>query len=192
MAPREDLVNSAVSFLQDPSVASSPLDKQIAFLQSKNLTQEEIDLSLARARDGTSAAAQPQAVPYYPPPPQQSIYRQPPGNYNYNQYGNWQPPPLEPPKRDWRDWFIMATVVGGASYGLWVLTQRYIKPLIAPPTPPQLEQDKAAIDEQAGKDQNSNYHEQNDKPTTHNVPFSFGPPQRTRFTIFIARPPPRT
>lgn len=42
----------------------------------------------------------------------------------------------------------MATVVGGASYGLYVLTQRYIKPLIAPPTPPQLEQDKAAIDEQ--------------------------------------------
>src|SRR5436305_3361572 len=76
------------------------------------------------------------------------MYRQPPGNYNYNQYGNWHPPPLEPPKRDWRDWFIMATVVGGASYGLWVLTQRYIKPLIAPPTPPQLEQDKAAIDEQ--------------------------------------------
>ena len=42
----------------------------------------------------------------------------------------------------------MATVVGGAGYGLYVLTQRYIKPLIAPPTPPQLEQDKAAIDEQ--------------------------------------------
>ena len=42
----------------------------------------------------------------------------------------------------------MATVVGGASYGLYVLANRYIKPLIAPPTPPQLEQDKAAIDEQ--------------------------------------------
>lgn len=42
----------------------------------------------------------------------------------------------------------MATVVGGASYGLYMLAQRYIKPLIAPPTPPQLEQDKAAIDEQ--------------------------------------------
>jgi peroxin-14 len=77
------------------------------------------------------------------------MYRQPPGNYNYNPYGNWQPPPPpELPKRDWRDWFIMATVVGGAGYGLWVLTQRYIKPLIAPPTPPQLEQDKAAVDEQ--------------------------------------------
>jgi len=148
MAPREDLVNSAVSFLRDPSVASSPLDKRIAFLQSKNLTQEEIDLSLARAGDETPAATQPPSAPYYPPPQQQGMYRQPAGNYNYSQYGNWQAPPPELPKRDWRDWFIMATVVGGASYGLWVLTQRYIKPLIAPPTPPQLEQDKAAIDEQ--------------------------------------------
>jgi peroxin-14 len=148
MAPREDLVNSAVSFLQDPSVASSPLDKRIAFLQSKNLTQEEIDLSLARAGDEIPAATQPQRASYYPPPQQQGMYQQPPGNYNYSQYGNWQAPPPEVPKRDWRDWFIMATVVGGASYGLWVLTQRYIKPLIAPPTPPQLEQDKAAIDEQ--------------------------------------------
>ena len=149
MAPREDLVNSAVSFLQDPSVASSPLDKRIAFLQSKNLTQEEIDLSLARAGDEPPPATLPQSAPYYPPPQQQGMYRQPPGSYyNYDQYGNWQPPPPELPKRDWRDWFIMATVVGGASYGLWVLTQRYIKPLIAPPTPPQLEQDKAAIDEQ--------------------------------------------
>ena len=148
MAPREDLVSSAVNFLQDPSVASSPLDKRIAFLQSKNLTQEEIDLSLARAGDEAPPSTQSQNAPYYPQPQQQGMYRQPPGNYNYSQYGNWQAPPPELPRRDWRDWFIMATVVGGASYGLWILTQRYIKPLIAPPTPPQLEQDKAAIDEQ--------------------------------------------
>jgi peroxin-14 len=45
----------------------------------------------------------------------------------------------------------MATVVGGAGYGLWTLAERYVKPLIAPPTPPQLEQDKAAIDEQFNK-----------------------------------------
>lgn len=45
----------------------------------------------------------------------------------------------------------MATVVGGASYGLYMLANRYIRPLIAPPTPPQLEQDKTAIDEQFNK-----------------------------------------
>lgn len=61
----------------------------------------------------------------------------------------------------------MATVMGGVGYGLYfvgkVFTapclnatidllmtfhQRYIAPLIAPPTPPQLEQDKENIDEQ--------------------------------------------
>jgi len=151
MAPREELVASAVTFLRDPSVASSPLDKRIAFLQSKNLTQEEIDISLARASEDSSgtSSAQSQNASYYPPP-QQSSHRRPPQNYPYpyNPYGEWQPQPPEVPRRDWRDWFIMATVIGGAGYGLWVLTHRYIKPLIAPPTPPQLEQDKAAIDEQ--------------------------------------------
>jgi peroxin-14 len=40
----------------------------------------------------------------------------------------------------------MATVMGGISYGLYFTAKRYIVPLIAPPTPPQLEQDKASID----------------------------------------------
>jgi peroxin-14 len=153
MAPREDLVSSAVTFLQDPSVANAPVEKRIEFLKSKNLTQEEIELSLARAGNDSSLVAPPPNSQFYPPPQQQ--WRGPPSQaypYPYNPYGEWQtPPPPEPPRRDWRDYFIMATVVGGASYGLYVLAQRYIKPLIAPPTPPQLEQDKAAIDEQFNK-----------------------------------------
>lgn len=157
MAPREELVTSAITFLQDPSVAAAPLEKRIEFLKSRNLTQEEVDVALARAAvaagGDSSQVAPPPGSQYYPPPPQQ--WRGPPGQaypYPYNPYGEWQPPPPpEPPRRDWRDYFIMATVVGGASYGLYVLAQRYIKPLIAPPTPPQLEQDKAAIDEQFNK-----------------------------------------
>lgn len=41
----------------------------------------------------------------------------------------------------------MATVMGGIGYGLYFTAKRYIMPLVAPPTPPQLEQDKASIDE---------------------------------------------
>ncbi|KAL6242154.1 peroxisomal membrane protein pex14 [Rhinocladiella similis] len=155
MAPREDVITSAVTFLQDPSVASAPLEKRIEFLKSKNLTQEEIDLSLARA-SGPDPSSQPAQNGYYPPPAQQ-VPRGPPSQrypYPYNPYGDqWAQPhaPPEPPRRDWRDWFIMATVVSGASYGLYVLAQRYIKPLIAPPTPEQIEQDKASIDEQFNK-----------------------------------------
>jgi len=138
---REELITSAIAFLQDPSVGQAPLEKKIAFLQAKNLTQEEIDVSLARVGE-PSAAAVGSAPANYP-------YRQPPPQAAYGAYsGYWpQPPPPELPKRDWRDWFIMATVMGGVGYGIYFTAKRYIIPLIKPPTAPQLEQDKATIDE---------------------------------------------
>ncbi|KAL4896915.1 peroxisomal membrane anchor protein conserved region-domain-containing protein [Aspergillus ambiguus] len=151
---REELVSSAVTFLQDPSVASSPIEKRVAFLQSKNLTKEEIELALSRVGEDpavAAAAAAGSSSSGYQAPAQQAVYRPPPSpaqGYGYPPYGQWQPPPPEPPKRDWRDWFIMATVMGGVGYGLYFVTKRYISPLIAPPTPPQLEQDKQNIDEQ--------------------------------------------
>ena len=40
----------------------------------------------------------------------------------------------------------MATVASGVGYAAYWTAKRYIYPLIAPPTPPQLEQDKAHID----------------------------------------------
>ncbi|KAF2738091.1 hypothetical protein EJ04DRAFT_560964 [Polyplosphaeria fusca] len=143
---REDLITSAISFLQDPSVANAPLEKRIAFLQSKNLTQEEIDVSIARAAEDPtypSTTPQPSSASNY-------AYRQPPSPPQYGSYppAFWQqPPPPEPPKRDWRDYFIMATVMGGVGYGLYFTAKRYILPIISPPTAPQLEQDKASIDE---------------------------------------------
>ncbi|KZL84971.1 peroxisomal membrane anchor protein [Colletotrichum incanum] len=149
MAIREDIVASAQTdqpvVLQDPSVASSSIENRVAFLRTKNLTQEEIDAALSRvgAQPASAAAPGPMAVaqqqqqqPYYQPYPPQ--------------YAAWQPPP-PPPKRDWRDWFIMATVVGGVSYGAYALAKRYVYPLIAPPTPERLEQDKKSIEEQFDK-----------------------------------------
>lgn len=41
--------------------------------------------------------------------------------------------------------------MGGAGYGLYFTAKRYIYPLIAPPTPPQLERDKTAVDESFDK-----------------------------------------
>ncbi|KAF2487991.1 peroxisomal membrane anchor protein conserved region-domain-containing protein [Neohortaea acidophila] len=138
---REDLIDGAVTFLQDPSVSSAPLEQKLSFLRSKNLTQEEIDASLARV--GQSPTAQPPAQ--YSNYAQQ--YRQPAQQYGgYQQYQSWGQPPPDLPRRDWRDWFIMATVMGGIGYATYWTAKRYIYPLIAPPTPPQLEQDKASID----------------------------------------------
>ncbi|KAH6618086.1 peroxisomal membrane anchor protein conserved region-domain-containing protein [Chaetomium sp. MPI-SDFR-AT-0129] len=148
MAIREDLVASAAKFLQDPSVSSSPVEKKVAFLQAKNLTQEEVNVALARS--GSVAPAQ--AYPSQPPPaggqPPQYYAQYPP---QYPPYGWQQPPPQPAPRRDWRDWFIMATVVSGVSYGVYSLGKRYVYPLISPPTPERLEQDKKSIDEQFDK-----------------------------------------
>lgn len=139
---REDLIEGAISFLQDPSVAAAPVEQRVAFLRSKNLTQEEIDASLARVGQATPAQASSSTQPYqYRQPPQQQQ------QYGYpQQQPYWAQPPPEPPRRDWRDYFIMATVMGGLGYGLYWTAKRYITPLIAPPTPPQLEQDKASVD----------------------------------------------
>ncbi|KAK5662048.1 hypothetical protein OQA88_10162 [Cercophora sp. LCS_1] len=147
MAIREDLVASAAKFLQDPSVASSPVEKRIAFLQAKNLTPEEVNAALARVGPETAPAQS-----YGAPPGSSPVAQQQPPYYaqyppQYPPYA-WQPPPSEVPRRDWRDWFIMATVVSGVSYGLYSLGKRYVYPLISPPTPERLEQDKKSIDEQ--------------------------------------------
>ncbi|KAJ9137181.1 Peroxisomal membrane protein PER10 [Coniochaeta hoffmannii] len=150
MAIREDLVASAAKFLQDPNVASSPVENRIAFLQAKHLTQEEINAALARAASESGTAPPPQYAA-----PQQAVAQQ--GQPYYGQYPQqyppyaWQPTPQEIPRRDWRDWFIMATVVSGVGYGLYSLGKRYVYPLVAPPTPERLEQDKKTIDEQFEK-----------------------------------------
>ncbi|KAK8069712.1 hypothetical protein PG994_006328 [Apiospora phragmitis] len=151
MPIREELVTSAVNFLQDPNVAASPVENKLSFLRSKNLTQEEIEASLARV--GIPHPSQPVAAPSQAVAGPVQHQQQPYYNASYPSaapYG-WQPPPPPPPKRDWRDWFIMATVVGGVGYGLYAISKRYIYPLVVPPTPEKLEQDKATVDEQFEK-----------------------------------------
>ena len=107
--------------LQDPSVAASPIEKRIAFLQAKNLTPEEVSAALSRV-----APAEAGAVQVYSPPQASSPAQSPPqyyGQYPPPQYSPyaWPQPPPDVPRRDWRDWFIMATVVGGVGYGLFSL-----------------------------------------------------------------------
>ena len=109
MPIREDLVSSALTFLSDAKVQSSPLAKRLAFLESKGLTQEEITEVLNRLNNPPASSSTTPADP--PPLPQYSSQSDP--------YG--QPP--QPPGRDWRDWFIMAVVSSGVTYGLYVLAK---------------------------------------------------------------------
>ncbi|KAJ8105704.1 hypothetical protein ONZ43_g7318 [Nemania bipapillata] len=151
MAIREDIVTSAVSFLQDPNVVSSPIENKLSFLRSKNLTQEEIDAAFTRAGGSpppSSSLSAPAPTPVVSTPAQQQPYYP---QYQQSPPYGWKESPPEPPKRDWRDWFIMATVVGGVGYGLYFVSKRYLYPLVAPPTPEKLDQDKTTVDEQFEK-----------------------------------------
>ncbi len=71
--------------LQDPNVSASPIENRIAFLQSKNLTQDEIDLALARAGGEGTAPAN-----YSNYGSQQQVARQVPGGYGGYQQYSWQ------------------------------------------------------------------------------------------------------
>jgi peroxin-14 len=84
------LVTNIVIVLQDPSVASAPLDKRIAFLNSKNLTQDEINVALSRAGN-PEASNGPVGQPSYA----YGGAPQPPPGYGGYPGGYWQPPPPE-------------------------------------------------------------------------------------------------
>ena len=92
---RSALVSSAISFLRDPTTASSPLAQRIAFLESKGLSPQEIE----HAMQSASSTA-----------PQQQSFGNP--RRGFAQGG----PPGSEFDRDWRDWFIMAVVGGGVGW----------------------------------------------------------------------------
>ncbi|KAK4703853.1 peroxin-14, partial [Phenoliferia sp. Uapishka_3] len=92
---RSALLASAVSFLRDPTTASSPLAQRIAFLESKGLSPQEIEHAMATA---SSSSVQPYQQTPYP-------------RRRFGQGGG-----IDEFDRDWRDWFIMAVVGGGLGW----------------------------------------------------------------------------
>lgn len=104
MSGRESVIQSAVDFLKDPRVQSSPLANKVAFLEKKGLTSQEIEEAMSRANG-----------------------KQPTQNQNQNQNYPMMPPPLPPPlppqkkglfsNLDWKDMFIGLVVAGGVVYG---------------------------------------------------------------------------
>lgn len=130
--PRSDMIASAVSFLEDPNVQSSPMSQRISFLESKGLSSQEIDIALGqvgRAAMGPmgqrhNAGAAHAMAPTYPMMP---AY-----------------PPVRA-RRDWRDWFIMGVVSGTVGYGVIALARKYIYPHLQPPNQSVLEEEREAL-----------------------------------------------
>lgn len=52
---REDMIQSAIRFLNDPKVQDAPLTKKISFLETKGLTNTEIQEAIIRIRGGSSS-----------------------------------------------------------------------------------------------------------------------------------------
>ncbi|SCV00796.1 LAME_0G12046g1_1 [Lachancea meyersii CBS 8951] len=130
---RNELYKSAVAFLNDPGVSDAPLTKKIEFLQSKGLTQDEIDKALKDAKD--------KPVEEF----NNLKKKRELSSGTYQQY-EAVPPPL--PQRDWKDYFVMATASAGLCYGVYQLAKRYVVPNLLPESHSKLEQDKQQIMEQ--------------------------------------------
>lgn len=141
----DELISSAVSFLRDPNVASSPLNKKIEFLQSKGLNEQEIEQALKQAND---------------PNPGASSHTNANNSANsvtqtYSQNSTMPPAPLDyynvvpqVPERTWKDYFIMATATAGVTYGLYQVVSRYLIPSIVPPGQSRVDEDKEKMDEE--------------------------------------------
>ncbi|KAJ1864989.1 peroxisomal membrane protein pex14 [Coemansia sp. RSA 2703] len=136
---RQDIIESAVRFLSDPNVQSSTLAKKISFLETKGLTNPEIEDALARAKSQNNSLAQTNTVATTTTTTHPHAYAQP------------MAPPSPPPRPhlDWKDYFIAAVVAGGLGYGLYMFAKKYIGPLlVARDDNVRLEEEKKILLEQ--------------------------------------------
>lgn len=69
---RDNLVENAIKFLQNPQVANSPMEHKKAFLLKKGLTNDEVELAVSRA----NVPQQTQGPPIYIQPPPQATFWQ--------------------------------------------------------------------------------------------------------------------
>ncbi|GFN74888.1 peroxisomal membrane protein pex14 [Plakobranchus ocellatus] len=125
--PRENLINTAVKFLQNPKVMSSPLYQKRAFLEKKGLTQVEIDLAVKRAGVVETAPVpgnnpnsnQPGVSAQVGPPQVYNPMMAPPGTAQPHYV------PI-PPQSGWaraRDLTLTTAVVASVSYAVYHLFQ---------------------------------------------------------------------
>ncbi|KAG8227658.1 hypothetical protein J437_LFUL007854 [Ladona fulva] len=109
---REQFINTAVTFLQNPKVQQTPVEQQQAFLRKKGLSDEEIEIAFERlrgARDKRELATSQStivAIPQHIDPPFSSTW-----------------------VKVW-DFLRTLAFVAGVSYSLYYLYKKYIVPLL--------------------------------------------------------------
>ncbi|XP_014263032.3 peroxisomal membrane protein PEX14 [Maylandia zebra] len=111
-SPREELITTAVQFLQNPKVHQSPLALRKTFLKKKGLTDEEVELAIQRS--GST-----EALPLVPAGPAHPLHA-----------AQLPPAPLSPTGCRWRDYGALAIIMGGITFCFYQLYKKYILPLI--------------------------------------------------------------
>ncbi|EJT52983.1 hypothetical protein A1Q2_03342 [Trichosporon asahii var. asahii CBS 8904] len=121
--------------------------QKVEFLQGKGLTDTEIQQALSEAANGTS---NPSAAIQSPAPAAPPAYARPQPSYQQQPHYGFQAAVVapEPPKRDWRDIFIMAVVSGGVMYGVTALARKYLVPHLKPPSSTAFQSTSAELSEQ--------------------------------------------
>jgi len=116
--PRAGMIATAVKFLQNPKVQSSPLDQKKSFLQKKGLTDEEIQMAIDQSGVSNITTVQAPAVPPLPHTlnPHQIL------------------PPAIPDKQlsvwnRFQNYSMVAVIVGGVVYALYSLFKKLIEPI---------------------------------------------------------------
>nr|CAG4649759.1 EOG090X0FQ8 [Scapholeberis mucronata]SVE93940.1 EOG090X0FQ8 [Scapholeberis mucronata] len=115
---REELVSTAVKFLQNPRVSSRPRSEKEAFLQKKGLTNSEI--LAAFEASGTSNTADNNAVGHYSSVKVAQVH----------EYSHSMTPV---PRTRWdilRDVLHISVLAAGAAYSLHYLYRKFIAPLL--------------------------------------------------------------
>lgn len=92
-------MSSAIKFLSDPQVQEAPLEKRISFLESKGLSQSDIQKALAIVNGSSGGTVQPMSTVVH---------------YD-SQWG-------------WKDTALSLIAVVGGSYGLYQLFSTYVAP----------------------------------------------------------------
>ncbi|XP_063799930.1 peroxisomal membrane protein PEX14 [Pseudophryne corroboree] len=113
--PREQLIATAVKFLQNPRVRQSPVSTRKDFLKRKGLSDEEIELALQQSGTAHDDPPPPLGVPGLPQP------------------GHPHPmavQPYSPPSSRWREYGALAVILAGIAFGFHHLYKRYLLPLI--------------------------------------------------------------
>ncbi|CAN2388076.1 Peroxisomal membrane anchor protein (Pex14p) conserved region [Pristimantis euphronides] len=134
--PREQLIATAVKFLQNPRVRQSPVSTRKDFLKRKGLSDEEIELALQQS--GTA---------HDDPPPLSTVGIPHPGHQHHLAIQPYHPPPSR-----WREYGALAVILAGIAFGFHQLYKRYLLPLItnSKESHKQLQRIESSVSEMSG------------------------------------------